>query len=771
MRAGARNILLVLFFRELKEDAKAKESLDDNWLRVVGRAGKSLAQHPSRIYTDAQLGAVQNIGPRLKQIVKDNLWVLYPPDPPSEQELQEEAEQEQAQRRQKQAEKEERRRKRTAEKEQQRRADACGVAGVDALGVPAVGYGGSSAAGAGEAEEAGGPKRKKQKTAKEPKAKKSYCPGLGTANYAFLVELFKAHHNGEEFLSKKQLMDRAGASGLSNKPIYGSQPAHGVAGVQQFTYDGWSNMKTLVNGDPPLVISYSGEGVFDLSGDMEAPARTGHGVGSSREAKDAGISDEDLARMLEMGYSIESATKALRGNRTVAEAVEVIEISDSDDDDVGKRPSPAPAAKVTGGLLARLESRGSGTARAGLPPRPTASSGAGRTGSGPLSGRAPPVPAAPAASRHASGPPGQASAAASQQNGGGNGDVGTRRLSTGSQQASGSGRLTRDVARHGEAHTSSAYRGIWNLPPFGGQYGMTETDVRLPPLSQGRRFGDEYEVVLILDQREQFSRAGGAGRTESLMQHVQAMTNQGLKLEVRQLEVGDALWVARSLRSPGAEYVLDFIVERKSAGDLEASILDARYEKQKYHLRRCGVRHVLYLLEGDPDQRLRPQHLKTACMTTDIIDGFRVMRTESIGATVRLYKALTDTIKGFYAPLSSSSLEVQRGGQPLVSFAAFKTQTIAVKKTTVRDIWGLMLTAVPGVGPDMAEAVLRKYPTPRSLFEAYRSTMLAARARNLDVTAAANKLLLGTEISKGRAFSINQSTKVFSTLFANAWQL
>lgn len=34
-------------------------------------------------------------------------------------------------------------------------------------------------------------KRKKDPKPKAPKAKKQYCPGLGTANYAFLIVLFK----------------------------------------------------------------------------------------------------------------------------------------------------------------------------------------------------------------------------------------------------------------------------------------------------------------------------------------------------------------------------------------------------------------------------------------------------------------------------------------------------------------------------------------------------------------------------------------------------
>ena len=48
------------------------------------------------------------------------------------------------------------------------------------------------------------------------------------------------------------------------------------------------------------------------------------------------------------------------------------------------------------------------------------------------------------------------------------------------------------------------------------------------------------------------------------------------------------------------EYVLDFIVERKTADDLAASIMDGRYDEQKFRLKSCGINNVIYLVEGSP---------------------------------------------------------------------------------------------------------------------------------------------------------------------------
>ncbi len=53
------------------------------------------------------------------------------------------------------------------------------------------------------------------------------------------------------------------------------------------------------------------------------------------------------------------------------------------------------------------------------------------------------------------------------------------------------------------------------------------------------------------------------------------------------------------------DYVLDFIVERKTADDLAASIVDGRYEEQKFRLKNCGINNVIYLIEGKAGQYTR----------------------------------------------------------------------------------------------------------------------------------------------------------------------
>ncbi|KAK9807365.1 hypothetical protein WJX73_007228 [Symbiochloris irregularis] len=79
--------------------------------------------------------------------------------------------------------------------------------------------------------------------------KRKYSPKKGTANHAFLVVLLEAHNQGEDTLTKAEIMARADKSGIAEKPIYGT----GDKGSAPFPIDGWTNFKSLKNNE--LVIA------------------------------------------------------------------------------------------------------------------------------------------------------------------------------------------------------------------------------------------------------------------------------------------------------------------------------------------------------------------------------------------------------------------------------------------------------------------------------------------------------------------------------------
>ncbi|CAH1445624.1 unnamed protein product [Lactuca virosa] len=60
---------------------------------------------------------------------------------------------------------------------------------------------------------------------------------------------------------------------------------------------------------------------------------------------------------------------------------------------------------------------------------------------------------------------------------------------------------------------------------------------------------------------------------------------------------------------------------------------------------RCGLKRLIYLVEGDPNALESAESIKTACMTTEILEGFDVQRTSGLGDTLRKYGYLTQYYK------------------------------------------------------------------------------------------------------------------------------
>jgi len=309
---------------------------------------------------------------------------------------------------------------------------------------------------------------------------------------------------------------------------------------------------------------------------------------------------------------------------------------------------------------------------------------------------------------------------------------------------------------------------------------LNKDAIRLPPLTPGRTFSDEYEVVLLVDGREQYSRYTGhasstTSRNAALASHLQRMQGCGLAVEHRTLPIGDALWVARSRRNPATEYVLDYILERKSLVDLLGSIRDSnRYKTQKYFLKRCGLRHVYYLIEGDAEAMGEPREYKTVCTAdakTQVVDGFRVLRTKSVQDTFRLYQTMTEAIASLYCSLAGGS---GSNGSQVMSFEAFKAHMKECNEgsTTLHDVWGRMLAEVSGLGPEGVAAVLESYPTPAALFKAYRDAILQGMREGRGGVAVAEALLSGLRTANGtRGIGPDKARKVYRELFMNRWNL
>lgn len=80
------------------------------------------------------------------------------------------------------------------------------------------------------------------------KRAKPYAPRHGSANYAFLIVMYRAHRLGKSEWGKEELMAAAEASGLANKPIRNVEAAANAAkGNYAGAYDGWSCLRVRVS--------------------------------------------------------------------------------------------------------------------------------------------------------------------------------------------------------------------------------------------------------------------------------------------------------------------------------------------------------------------------------------------------------------------------------------------------------------------------------------------------------------------------------------------
>ncbi|RCV29026.1 hypothetical protein SETIT_5G450200v2 [Setaria italica] len=229
----------------------------------------------------------------------------------------------------------------------------------------------------------------------------------------------------------------------------------------------------------------------------------------------------------------------------------------------------------------------------------------------------------------------------------------------------------------------------------------------MPPRQSNEKFLEAYEVVFILDNREKF------GSRSKIADIIRSQIH--VPVEVRKLPVGDGIWIARH-RKDRTEYVLDFIVERKEISDFDGSIEDNRYRDQKLRLKRCGLRKMIYLVEGDPNSPNATKRIKTACFTTEILDGFDVQRTSGYADTQRRYGHLTRSIMEYY----DANFSIHAKTSPVCpTYDEFERKCCDLKKTTVSQIFALQLMQVPQVTEEAALAVIEHYPTPFLLAQAY----------------------------------------------------
>ncbi|KAJ7005111.1 crossover junction endonuclease MUS81 isoform X2 [Populus alba x Populus x berolinensis] len=516
------------------------------------------------------------------------------------------------------------------------------------------------------------------KKGKRAQVAKRYLPQRNSVSYALLITLYRETVNSKEFMHKQELIDAAEVSGLSRAPIV---PEKGKGKPSQFGssrewYSGWSCMTTLIN--KGLVVKSScpakymltdegretareclirsrmedpGDNLANLEGssdlnmlnisDMEsarpdsARGATFASVALSRQKKSIDVPLESLERFMRMGYSKE---KVLLAFSEVSETSQYKEISSL---------WPAVLCHLREDLIYGVHSE---------PQTLTEDFRSTSTACTFSNGQVDPATKSNQMGSNCDGPnmPNLTSACSTSRS------FSMRACSS---------------SEHAMKKSSS------------GRLDTNMNVLSLPPLSSGERFEDVYEVILILDDREQFAIQCSRGR--KLIECI--CKEHKIKIQVRRLPVGDGIWIARH-KYLLSEYVLDFIVERKKVDDLRSSIRDNRYRDQKLRLLRCGLKKLIYLVEGDPNSSEAAESIKTACFTTEILEGFDVQRTNSLRDTLKKYAHLTQSITQYYSLLLPE--DQSKSTRVCPPFDEFIKRCQDLEKMTVSDVFAIQLMQV-----------------------------------------------------------------------------
>ncbi|KAL7229772.1 hypothetical protein ACSBR2_008332 [Camellia fascicularis] len=493
------------------------------------------------------------------------------------------------------------------------------------------------------------------KKGKKAKGTKRYVPQKNSVAYALLLSLYRGTASGSDFMRKQELIDAAEASGLSRVPIvpekvkgkpgqFGSSPKD--------WYSGWSCMKTLIT--KGLVVKSScpakymlteegkeaarecllRTGLVDLTENWTTTERLSNldasnisdlefaradmakevtlgSVNSSLQKKLIDVPLESLDRFLRMGYSKEQILCAF---------TEVLETSQNKE-----------ISSLWPAVLCHL--------------------------------REEQVYGLPLESHKTLREDCLASSNTSKSR---DGQVGLSVIENSQVESNCSGALHITNSSCLPAGSSFTLRacssaGYPVFTPGSDGSGTRINALTMPPLRFGERFEEAYEVILILDDREQFATQGSRSR----------------------------------------------------------KIIENIRTEFKIQIERCGLKKLIYVVEGDPNSSEAAESIKTACFTTEILEGFDVQRTTGLGDTLRRYGYLTQAIAQYYRLQFPEDKQNSLGVCLCPPFDEFIRRCQNLDKMTVSDVFSIQLMQVPQVTEEVAIAVLDLYPTLLSLARAY----------------------------------------------------
>jgi len=231
-------------------------------------------------------------------------------------------------------------------------------------------------------------------------------------------------------------------------------------------------------------------------------------------------------------------------------------------------------------------------------------------------------------------------------------------------------------------------------------------------------------VVLQVDGRE-------TGLLDALEKHAFGLSNA---VEVRsvQLHIGDA--VITYTPADAAQPSVELVFERKTVADLVASIKDGRYREQKARLLAHYVpKNICYVVEGmpsldDPNETffgIRASAITSAVIHTMYRDGMHFYFTKNVQDTAKWLALVCAKVAAHPDKFTGASASQDAGsgggageGTGSTYVEHVKAKACKISNIDPRTCYTLQLCQIPLISQKIAIAIVDRYPTFRSLFEA-----------------------------------------------------
>ena len=215
-------------------------------------------------------------------------------------------------------------------------------------------------------------------------------------------------------------------------------------------------------------------------------------------------------------------------------------------------------------------------------------------------------------------------------------------------------------------------------------------------------------IYLIVDLREK-----GAGN-ENFRVEILNKCSYPIPIEEKNLSLGDFTWIFKD-QLDGEEYMIDFIIERKTLNDLSASIVDGRYSEQKYRLKNSPYKKTYYLFEGTElnthnNSNLSKDAINTAINNTINIHNIKFFRTLSTKDTVNKLIEIDSNIRKNFSFLKDIN------GQK-ITYKKYLEIFAKTKNSSVEEIFLRQLRCFEHCGKKCVEVLNSCFQTPIEFYK------------------------------------------------------